>query len=236
MENFERMEFRRASLDTCATATGAVVVIDVLRAFSTAAYAFAAGVKDITLVSSIEESFELKKQIPDILLMGEMGSLPVKGFDFSNSPTSFDHRDLAGRRMVQRTTAGTQGVIRSQKADHLLASSFCCASATAHHLSKLAPATVTFVITGIGMDGGIGDEDAACADYLEALVKGKEPDPAPFIQRVVDSITGRFIASSTLPDLPAADLDLCVQVNRFDFAMVIERQNGLPVMHTVREE
>lgn len=230
------MEFRRATLDTCAAATGTVVVIDVLRAFSTAAYAFAAGVKDITLVSSIEEAFALKKQIPDFLLMGEMGSLPVKGFDFSNSPTSFDHQDLTGRRMVQRSTAGTQGVIRSRKASRLLASSFCCASATASHLRKLTPTRITFVITGVGMDGGIGDEDAACADYLEALVSGELPDPAPFIQRVVNSITGRFIASSTLPDLPTADLDLCVKVNRFDFAMVIKRRNGLPVMRAVRVE
>ena len=54
------MEFHRASLETCANATGAIVVIDVLRAFSTSAYAYAAGVQDITLVSTIPEAFNLQ--------------------------------------------------------------------------------------------------------------------------------------------------------------------------------
>ena len=230
------MEFHRATLENCAEATGTVVVIDVLRAFSTAAYAFADGVKDITLVSTIDEAFALKKKIPDILLMGEKDSQPVKGFDFSNSPTSFGHQNLAGRRMVQRTVLGVEGVIRSRKASQLLASSFCCASGTAGWLRKLKPSAITFVITGGLVEGGFGEDDASCADYLEALVKGEQPDPAPFIERVINSIIGRFIATSTIPGLPPADLDLCVQVDRFDFAMVIEWCNGLPVMRAVRVE
>ena len=37
-------------------ATGHVVVIDVLRAFTTAAYAFAAGIEEIELVATPEEA------------------------------------------------------------------------------------------------------------------------------------------------------------------------------------
>ena len=44
------MMIQRATRETCGEATGTVVVIDVLRAFTTAAYAFAAGAADITLV------------------------------------------------------------------------------------------------------------------------------------------------------------------------------------------
>jgi 2-phosphosulfolactate phosphatase len=62
-------------------AMGPVVAIDVLRAFSTAAYAFAAGAQTIALVGTVEEAFTLKKQIPDALIMGEVEGLPVKGFD-----------------------------------------------------------------------------------------------------------------------------------------------------------
>ncbi|MGB9800251.1 MAG: 2-phosphosulfolactate phosphatase, partial [Thermanaerothrix sp.] len=45
--------FQRANLETCAQAADIVVVIDVLRAFSTAAYAFAAGADRILLVSTV---------------------------------------------------------------------------------------------------------------------------------------------------------------------------------------
>jgi len=54
--------------------TGVVVVIDVLRAFSTAAYAFAKGTKDIRLVSTIEEAFYWKEEIPQSLVMGSAGT------------------------------------------------------------------------------------------------------------------------------------------------------------------
>jgi 2-phosphosulfolactate phosphatase len=37
-------------------ATGVVVVIDVMRAFTTAAYAFAAGIREIELVATVEEA------------------------------------------------------------------------------------------------------------------------------------------------------------------------------------
>jgi 2-phosphosulfolactate phosphatase len=59
------LEIQRATLDTCAQATGTVVVIDVLRAFTTAAYAFAAGAADITLVGATEEAFALRERNPD---------------------------------------------------------------------------------------------------------------------------------------------------------------------------
>ena len=42
------MIVQRATLQNCHTAAGTVVVIDVLRAFTTAAYAFDAGAEDIT--------------------------------------------------------------------------------------------------------------------------------------------------------------------------------------------
>jgi phosphosulfolactate phosphohydrolase-like enzyme len=41
------MKFHYTTLETCHTATGVVLVIDVLRAFSNAAYAFSRGAKEI---------------------------------------------------------------------------------------------------------------------------------------------------------------------------------------------
>jgi 2-phosphosulfolactate phosphatase len=228
-----KMKFVRTSLETCGTATGTVVVIDVIRAFSTAAYAFAAGAREIVLVGSVEEALALKRQMPGALAMGEVGGLPVKEFDFGNSPVALSSLDLTGRRLIQRTSAGTQGVVRSRQADHLLASSFCCASATARAIRKLAPGTLTFVITGL-RPGGYGDEDAACADYIEAMLSGGQVDAAPFVERVYASPTGRIFADPAQPEFPIADLEYCTQVDRFDFAMPVRRREGLFVMESVK--
>jgi 2-phosphosulfolactate phosphatase len=226
------MEFRRMFLDNCSAATGTVIVIDVLRAFSSACYAFRAGAPSIALAGTVEEAFALRRQIAGALIMGEVGGLPVEGFDFDNSPAAFDHVDLSGHPMIQRTSSGVQGAILSQAADLLLAASFCCADATARFVRKKSPETVTFVITGGGPEGR-GDEDAACADFLETLLKGESSSPDPFIERVYASPAGRRFLDPGQPDFPVSDLEYCVRVSSFDFTLQIDRRGGLLVMEAV---
>jgi 2-phosphosulfolactate phosphatase len=226
------MDIKQCTLETCHAATGAVVAIDVVRAFTTAAYAFAAGASEIILAGTVAEALALRQRFPDALLMGEVDGLPVPGFDFGNSPTKIAGSDLAGRRLIQRTTAGTQGVVRSTGASLLLASSFVCAGATARYLRQAQPETVTFVITGILYERD-GEEDIACAEYLTALLQGGQPDPAPFIRRVYESTSGRYFTDPGQPEFLLADLESCVEVDRFDFAMLVERRERLLVMKTV---
>jgi len=227
------MKFSRATVATCAQATGTVVVIDVLRAFSTAAYAFAAGVNEIYLTREVGEALALRDRLPGSLIAGEVGGLPVPGFDFSNSPSDLVNLDLRGRRLIQRTSAGTQGVVLSTRAQHLLATSFVCAGATARFIRGLDPQQLTFVITGDGPNRN-GDEDAACADYLEALLYNQNPEIDPYLQRVRNSTSGRAFADPAQTELPAADLDYCMQLDRFNFAMQAHRENGLVILRRVQ--
>ncbi len=120
-KSFLIMKFNYATLETCHTATGMVLVIDVLRAFSTAAYAFSRRAKAILLVSGVEKALILKTQIPNSKIMGEVGGLPPWGFDFGNSPTQIIEQELTGLTLIQRTGAGTQGAVRCVNADNLLA-------------------------------------------------------------------------------------------------------------------
>src|SRR5689334_4784583 len=85
--------------------TGAIVTIDVIRAFTTAAHAFAAGAREIFLVGTVEEALAFKAQYPGVLAMGEAGGLRPAGFDLSNSPVQAARADLAGRTLVHRTSA-----------------------------------------------------------------------------------------------------------------------------------
>jgi 2-phosphosulfolactate phosphatase len=229
------MKFHYTNLDTCHKATGVVVVIDVIRAFTNAAIAFSRGAREIYPVSGVEEALGLKAQIPNSLVCGEVGGVQPEGFDFGNSPTQTKELDLTDKVIVQRTGAGTQGIVRSTNATTLLAASFVVANATAHYLRKISPETVIFVITGqYGVDGG--DEDLACAEHLEALLRGEQPDPAPFIERVIRSRDALMHLDPNLPAFPRTDLDYCSSIDRFDFAMLVTKENGRHVMRTVKPD
>ena len=160
------MKFNYTSLETCHTASGLVIVIDVLRAFSNAAYAFSRGAKEIILVSTVEEALGLKSKLPNSKVMGEVGGLPPAGFDFGNSPTQIREEDLTGITLIQRTGAGTQGAVRCVNADMMLAASFVVARATVNHILKTAPPEITFVITG----GEDNEEDLSCAEVTELKI------------------------------------------------------------------
>lgn len=225
------MRFHYTDLEDCHTATGVVIIVDVLRAFSTAAYAFSRGAREIILVGTVEEALSLRAGLPDARVMGEVGGLRPQGFDFSNSPTHISEADLAGITMIHRTSAGTQGVVRSQNAGVMLAGSFVIAGATARYVSSIAATEVTFVITGRSYNGG--DEDLACAEYIEQLLNGEQPDHAPFRRRVMESKDAFPHLDPAQRDFPLSDLDLCADIDRFDFALPIIRTDRRLLMRRV---
>lgn len=227
------MNFRYTNLETCHEANGLVVVIDVIRAFTNAAFAFSRGAKEIYPVSTVEEALKFKAEVPNSLACGEVGGLPPEGFDFGNSPTHTNTLDLDQRILVQCTGAGTQGIVRSVNADVMLAASLVVANATVTHIRNLAPDSVTFVVTGqIGDERG--DEDLACAEYFEALLKGQRPAPAPYIERVYKSRDALFHLDPNLPEFPISDLDYCTNIDAFDFVMSVTKENGRPVMRAIK--
>ena len=227
------MNFRYTNLETCNNATGLVVVIDVIRAFTNAAFAFSRGAQEIYPVSTVEEALKFKAKVPNSLACGEVGGVPPQGFDFGNSPTHTNTLDLHGYVLVQRTGAGTQGIIQSVHADIMLAASLVVARATVTSIHNMGPDRVTFVVTGQVEDGS-GDEDLACAEYFEALLRGQQPNPAPYIDRVYKSRDALFHLDPTFPEFPKSDLDYCTNIDAFDFAMLVTNENGRPVMRAIK--
>ena len=219
------IEFRRVTLDDLDRVQGVVLVIDVLRAFTTAAFALDVGAAELILVSGLDEARELKRRFPECILIGEEGGRKPEGFEFGNSPQEFVGKNLRGQTLIQRTTAGTQGVVRSPVVDHLFAASLCCARSTVEAVRALKPRLVTFVLTGFGPHD-FGDEDAACADYLEALLLDQEYDLHDLRDRVRNSGWGRRFGDPEFPFLDMRDLANCLEINRFPFAMKVHRETG----------
>lgn len=222
------MNFQYATLENCSESTGLVVVIDVIRAFTTAAFAFSRGAERILPVGTVEEALDYKRGHPDALAFGEVHGLPHGEFDSGNSPTLISSLDITRRTIVQRTSAGTQGIVRSTRADHLVAASFVVAEATVRYILARAPETVTFVNTGEIYNGG--DEDRACIEYLQARLEGRSPDPESFLERVRRAPDARVFYDPARPEFPETDIGHCTSLDRFDFAMPVRREeDGLVI-------
>ena len=214
-------------IDGARSATGHVVIVDVFRAFTTAAFCVAAGAREIVLVSGHEQALALKRDDPDLFLTGEIGGKPIPGFDAGNSPSVIEHLDLSGRRVVQRTSSGTQGVVAAAAAKRIALGSFVIAGATARYLGSVAR-EVTIVAMGPSVSDD-SDEDLACANYLAGVLRGEEPD-MPRVPLLRD----RVWSSPHEPDgwpswFPRRDAELALQLDRFDFALPVTREAELLV-------
>lgn len=227
------VDIRYATLEDCATVEGALVAIDVLRAFTTAAFAFAAGADRIVLAGAVDEAFRLREELPGALIMGEQGGLRVAGFDFGNSPSELRGLDLSGQTLIQRTSAGTQGLVLAAQAGPLMAASLCNARATVDYLAALEPERLTLLATGVH-PGEDGDEDIACGELIAARLRGQSLPLPTLMERVRLSSWGARFAGDRPADFPTADLELALQVDRFAFAMPVQREDDLLVMRAER--
>lgn len=206
--------------EEAAKAEGLCVVIDVLRAFTTAAFAFAGGAKEIILVKSVEEAFKKYREDSSLMLMGEVHGEPVEGFHFENSPAKIQEAKLFGSRLVQRTSAGTQGAFICRHAPQMLLSSFVVAGATLEYIKRSKVSEVSMIVTGIDD----GDEDLALAEYLQFRLLGKDVPIKPFLDRVKNSKVANFYAHPVNGAF-GDDLSLALKADFFPFAMKVTKEN-----------
>lgn len=213
-------------VDGAREATGHAVIVDVFRAFTTAAFCVAAGAREIVLVADHEQALALRREDPSLFLTGEIGGRPIPGFDVANSPSAIERLDLTGRRVVQRTSSGTQGVVAATGARGIALGSFVTAQATVDHLRRIGD-DVTIVAMGHNALAE-ADEDELCARYLEALLRGERPAPPTVF------LEGDHAAEGWPDWFPRRDAELACQVDRFDFALPVARENGLLVARPLR--
>jgi 2-phosphosulfolactate phosphatase len=201
------------------------VVVDVMRAFTVAAWAFAQGAEKIVLAESLAEALALKADDPDWVALKD--GPPTPGFDLVNSPGLLRSLDLSGRTVVQKTTSGTVGALAVKEASLVLCASFVVAEATARLLRTREGDSVTFVITG---DDGHADEDLACAQYIARRVSEAGTDAADFLRRAGASRAATELAQGVRQGTHPDDVALCCELDRFDFAMVATSEAALMVL------
>ncbi len=213
-------------LDGAKVAEGITVIIDVFRAFSTACYAVEKGIEKIYPVGNIEMAYELKKANPDYILVGERDEQKPEGFDFGNSPAQLIAYNIKAKTMVHTTSSGTQGIANANNADEIITGSFVNAGAIVRYLRKKQPEIVSLVCMGYACEYPT-DEDTLCAKYIKNELEGNKNNFSKMVETIKDGDGARFFNPEKQSWSPQKDFELCLEINRFDFILKVEKEGEL---------
>lgn len=219
-------------VDGAKVATGLTVIIDVLRAFSTACYAMEKGIETIYPVGNIELAYALKEQHPEYILAGERNEQKPEGFDFGNSPSQLTAKKITAKSMVHTTSSGTQGIANATNADEIITGSFVNAGAIVRYIKKKQPENVSLVCMGYACQYPTS-EDTLCAEYIKNELEGKDNNFEAVIQKIKESDGARFFEAEKQSWSPEADFHLCLSLNRFDFILKVEKEGKLNYLRKI---
>lgn len=215
-------------LEGAQKAEGLTVIIDVFRAYTTAAYLFSQKANKIFIVSQIKTAKSLKKKLKSPVLIGERKGIKLKGFDFNNSPFFISRENFAAKNIILSTSAGTKGIIAAENAKSILTGSFVNIKATADYIKNQNPAVVSLVEMG---NNGVtkADEDELYAQELEKLLKGKKTLTQSQIKDKLRSPAGdRFFNHQTQLEMPKEDFEYCLKINKFNFIIeAVKKENDI---------
>ena len=206
-------------------AQGIVVIIDVFRAFSVACYCFSQGAKSVIPVAKVESALEIAGQRENTVLIGERKGIRLAGFDLGNSPSEVLASDLQDKTIVHSTHAGTQGLVGACAADQVLTGALVNAAATARYILQQQPQQVTLVSMGLEAKYQT-DEDSLCADYIEALLLGQQPDKTQLVNQLLQSPCSQRFFDPQRKESPEADFYLCTDIDCFDFVLAATRDQS----------
>lgn len=145
-----------------------VVVIDVLRAATTAAIALANGARALMPVESVESAAQHAKSMDPsaVRLGGERHMVRIPGFDLGNSPLEYTSAIVEGRTIVFTTTNGTLALTAMQRARECFFAGFVNAQATVDAVRDASKGVTSVTIVCAGTDRQLALEDLVCAGRL----------------------------------------------------------------------
>ena len=208
-------------------AEGVAVVIDVFRAYTFESFAYWRGAERIYPVAALDGAYALHRAHPEYLLAGERKGRKAEGFDFGNSPAEIESLDLRGRTLIHTTSAGTQGIEAAVHAERILTAALVNAAATVRYLRQLGAERISFVCMGLRNER-VTLEDLVCAEYMRAMLLGEPYDLAAREPELRAGPGARFFRPEDQSFAPERDYYLCIEADRFPFALEIARdEQGL---------
>ena len=220
---------RQGLLEGARQAEGVAVIIDVYRAFTSAALMLHLGAEKLLLVAGAEEALDLKRSL-GTLAVGEVKGRAVPGFDLGNSPAEVL---AAGRALFEggswpANSAGPGAVAAAaRRCDKVFLGSFLTAAATSRAIAALSPPPRVVSLVPMGLEGRVPmPDDEGCADYLEHLLTGRPYDHIATLQHIVEhEATNKFLRGDA-PHYPPADPIYCLQRDLVDFSLLLAEEDG----------
>ena len=204
------------SYENAGEAEELVVVIDVLRAFTTSCFIANNKAKQLIAVDDLKTALKLKKKNPKYILIGERKGIKPDRFDHGNSPHEIKNIDFTGKTVVLTTTTGTKGVNRSVNADEVITGSFVNAKAVVNYILKKKPRTVSFVCTD---DSYFDNEDFLCASYMKSLIEGKPLNFVNIKSYLCKHPCSYGYITKPLTKYAKEDFNLSLAADTFDFVL-----------------
>lgn len=219
----------------------AVVVVDVIRATTTAITGVALGRRCLP-VDSVEAAFRVAGQLRDPLLVGELGGETPPGFHLTNSPAAIAERADLARPMVLLSSSGTQLLERVKRARAVYVGCLRNQAALVRHL---AARHAHVAVLGAGTRGEFREEDQLCCAWIaEGLVReGHAPanaETARLIARWSGAAPDAFLGSRSVDYLRASgqlrDLDFILgHVDDLDRAFTLRQGEIVAVGESIPE-
>lgn len=182
-----------AAVSAAATqAAAGAVVIDVLRATTTMAFAFRAGAREARFYATPTAARRAAHRIcRPVVLCGEREGRALPGFDLGNSPAEFTAARVAGRTLLCATTNGSLAFLATRHAARQWAAGFVNLQAVVESVAAwaLAEGGRRLLVVCAGKEGAPAAEDSLCA--------------AHFVARLAARLSPRGLALTGAARLPA---------------------------------
>jgi 2-phosphosulfolactate phosphatase len=147
------------------------------------------------------------------------------------SPFEISIVDFRGKAIIQRTSAGTQGIAAARQAERLYVASLVTAEATARALLSGSP---NQAVVWMGDNGAKRtDDDELCAIHLRNRLEGRSGDRDVIRRLILGGEVGRFYDPAR-PYLHPEDVHISLDIDRYDFAVRVNFENGQPVVRMER--
>ena len=210
-----------------------LIVIDVIRAFTTVHWMFLQGASRIILAQSKEEAFDLRHKDPLLLLAGEEQGLPIIGFDLGNSPAEIARSNLAGKKIALCTTNGTVAALYASRLGETLVTGLSNALPSAEYAARLVRKVVNTKVVLLASHPS-AEEDIACGEYLSALIAGKVADKVGVLKRIRGSINAKKFYSPEQISFNPEDMEYCSHIRNDGFVMRVCRKGDRAVIERIQ--